>query len=115
VRKPVTVAIKRDATYPPLLLQLVSHGQAADLTTAVGVELRMHTDTAPRTRKFTGAFAIVDPPTLGQVLYAWRPSDTDTAGDYLAEVRILYGDGTTERLPEPSFIRVHIDADLDNA
>lgn len=116
-RKPTIIALKRHDTYPAITVTLADNRtrEPLDLTTAVAVQLRMYTDTAPRVVKALGAFDIVDPPTSGVVSYVWDPADTDTAGEYLAEIRVLYDDGTLERAPEKDFIRIHIDPDLDNA
>ena len=112
-----TIGLKRHDTLTSFQIQLVSRrtGQPIDLTDAARIEFRLYSDTAPRVRKILGSAGIVGDPTNGTVKYIWQPGDTDAVGDYLGEVRVLYDDGDGEAMPEQKFLRIHIDADLDNA
>lgn len=112
-----SISLKRNDTLQSFQIQLVSRrtGQPIDLTDASRIEFRMYTDAAPRVRKVFGSAGIVGVATNGTVKYIWQPGDTDAVGDYLGEVRVLYDDGDGEAMPEQKFLRIHIDADLDNA
>jgi hypothetical protein len=64
--------------------------------------------------KVSASATIVDGPT-GLVKYAPIAADTDTAGDYLAEWQVVFGDGSKRTFPNPGYRSVTITADLDNA
>ena len=44
--------------------------------------------------------------------YAWTPSDTDLAGRYQAEFKIIYADGAIETFPNRGFIDVFVAEDV---
>lgn len=50
-----------------------------------------------------------DPPV---VRYDWQDGETDTAGIYEAEFRVLYADNTTETFPNSGFLSVVIKEDV---
>ena len=44
--------------------------------------------------------------------YAWTPFDTDLAGRYQAEFKIIYADGAVETFPNRGFIDVFVAEDV---
>lgn len=49
-----------------------------------------------------------DPETFGDVHYDWAEGDTDLAGGYVAEWKVLYTSGRIETFPDDSNLRVAI-------
>jgi hypothetical protein len=56
----------------------------------------------------------VDPVSLSppKVGYEWQSGDTDVAGRYQAEYRVVYADGSIETFPNNGFITVYIPPDV---
>lgn len=50
----------------------------------------------------------------GLFVYSWLPADTDTAGTFLAELEVTYGDGTVQTFPTRGHETVIIYGDLDS-
>jgi hypothetical protein len=60
-----------------------------------------------------GTIVINNPATIvnaaqGVVQYAWQPADTATAGKYLCEFRVTFGDGKVTSLPNDGYMEVII-------
>jgi len=49
------------------------------------------------------------PPVVG---YQWQAEDLDTAGNFLAEFEVTYGDGSVETFPNDEYIRIKVLSDL---
>jgi len=58
------------------------------------------------------AAATVKNATGGVVEYAWAAGDTDTAGDFKAEVEITYADGKKITAPSEGYIEIKIHPEL---
>ncbi len=58
-----------------------------------------------------GSAAITSAAT-GQVTYSWGTADTRTAGDYSAEIEIVWANGTVETFPNDSYWDVTIVDDI---
>lgn len=50
----------------------------------------------------------------GRLMYSFNASDTDTAGDYIAEFTAAFIDGSKITAPHDGYIRVRVVADLDD-
>ena len=48
------------------------------------------------------------------LMYSFNASDTDTAGDYIAEFTAAFIDGSKITAPHDGYIRVRVVADLDD-
>lgn len=99
-------AIKRGATDPPYLAQLVdANGDGIDLTTASGVTIRIQRGT-DATITFTGAIVTA---LTGNVSLTWAVSDTDiTEGVYNVEWIVDYGGGRSEVVPSKGYAQIEI-------
>lgn len=104
------VVIKRGDTQPAVQITcLGGDGQAVDLTGASARFLmKAEGASAPKVDRT----ADVHDAAAGLVWYAWQQGDTDTAGQFQAEVEITFGDGTKETFPAGDYIPILILADL---
>lgn len=85
-----------------------SDGTAVDLTTALGVTFRMWKQrTAGGTYK-VNTTATVDTPASGVVRYDWTATDTNEAGDYLAEFVIAWPSSKTQTVPTAGAFHVRV-------
>ena len=56
----------------------------------------------------TGARLTITDAATGVVTYNWGTADTNTAGDYEAEVEVMWNDGKPETFPNDSYWEVTI-------
>lgn len=104
---------KANDTAPAIEGQLTdSSGSPVDVTGA-SVTFIMKA-VGGNTPKINAAATIVTAAS-GIVKYTPATGDTDTAGDYLAEFQVIFGDGSKETFPNPAYLAVTITADLDDA
>lgn len=89
-------------------------GTTVDLTNASSAALRMRRYDSETLAVDGGVMTFLTPRTTGQVSYAWAAADTAVAdiGNYWADVRIVWSDGTTQSFPTPDFLSVEIVPDL---
>lgn len=106
-------SIKRNDTLPTFTIYVTDeNGDALDLTDGVSARVFMYTDADPRVEKIDATAGFVSPRTTGGIEYGWNLADTDEAGEYLAEVEIVFADGGILTFPTEGFVRVHIWEDL---
>jgi BppU N-terminal domain len=103
--------IKRNDRRPRFRVQLTSNGDPVDLTDASAARFILKTGTTTKVNKQPMTF--VDRAT-GVVEYAWDATDTDTSGDYNAEVEIDWGGAPAElqTFPSTGYFTVKINDDL---
>jgi hypothetical protein len=98
--------IKQGDTLPLLQATLTDSNGAVNLSGAASVRFRMvSADTGAVT---VDALAQIADPLNGIVSYAWTPSDTSTAGEYLAEFLVTFGNGTVEHFPNDSYLWIRV-------
>lgn len=103
--------IKRNDLRPHFRVQLTQNGAPADLTGAVAARFIMKATSTLKVNRQTMTF--IDKPT-GVVEYAWGATDTDTTGEYNAEVEIDWGGAPTEyqTFPSKGYFAISISDDL---
>lgn len=101
--------IKRGDTSPGIKYALIPD----DLTLA-GATVRFQMENSAR-QTVIDAAATIDQATPPIVSYAWQAGDTDMAGNYSAEFRVTYADGSIETFPNCGFIAVSVCRDVANA
>ncbi len=107
---PTITRIKQNDTAPAFSATLLdSAGNAVNLSGATGLFLLKHTRT--RELKVSSAIVIVSA-VAGTVRYDWVTGDTDTPGDYDAEVQITFSDTTIETFPNGDYHRLIVLKDL---
>jgi hypothetical protein len=107
---------KRHSQRPYLRMRAqTSDGVAFDFTGAVGVTFVMYTKAAEPEEKVNASAAFVGDLSDGVIEYQWASSDVDTAGEFLAEFDVDYGEGEIMTLPENGNILVTIFADVNDA
>jgi hypothetical protein len=84
---------------------------AVDLTTAGTAYFNMRAANGGAVKISRGTATITSAAT-GVVTYAWGATDTDTAGDYEAELEILWNDGKAETFPNDTYWDVEIVDDV---
>lgn len=100
------VDIKQNDRLPALEITIKNTGgEPLDLTSASAKFIMVDAET--RTVKINASATIKDAAN-GVVEYAWAEGDTDTVGDYRAEVEITYADGKIITAPSLGFIPVKI-------
>jgi hypothetical protein len=86
-------------------------GNPIDLT---GSTIKFHMRLSGQPIKVNAA-AVVNPDQVtykGQGWYPWIAADTDTIGEFQAEVRVTYSTGKVETFPNNSYWPVYITAEL---
>ncbi len=84
-----------------------------DLTDATSVQFFLReVGAAPQDPPKVDAPATITDAVNGEVTYTWATGDTDTAGDYEAEVQILWDDGGIETVPNATYWEVTVVVDL---
>lgn len=102
-----TFRIKRGDTSPAL--QFALFPKSVVLT---GAAVRFQMENANRQTVIDAPAEVVEATGNPAVAYEWQPGDTDIAGEYQAEFRVEYIDGTIETFPNHGFIGVHIGRDV---
>lgn len=103
-------SIKRNDLLPPITATLTySDGTPVDVTGAT-VRFFMSALTGG-TAKVSGAATIVSG-TDGEVQYAWAGTDTDTAGDYMAEWEVKFPSTKRLTFPNNGYLAIQILPDL---
>jgi hypothetical protein len=91
-------------TFPFLEATLTMEGQPINLTNATSVTVRLKGLSSPNTL-ITGACTYPSP-TTGNVIYAWKTTDTEHEGEYEAEWEIAWNNGTISSVPNEGTKRV---------
>ena len=87
-------------------------GEAAvNLTTASTALFNMREAGGGAVKISLGGCAITSA-AAGEVTYTWGTTDTNTVGEYEAEVQITWGDGKFETFPNDSYFEVSIVDDI---
>ena len=98
---------------PDLSVRLLDDTAAVDLTNATAAKLRMSNRRVGL--KVDAAMTIADqslPATLGVVTYSWAAGDTDIAGDFDAEIQVVWPSGKPQTFPAHGHIGITIEKDL---
>jgi hypothetical protein len=104
--------MKQNDLEPSLELQLLDGSTPIDLTSVVDVLFLMK---ARRALKATGSMTVADQTILGNtgiVRYDWTQGDTDTVGQFNAEVQVIWPGLRPQTFPANSYITVDIQKDL---
>lgn len=105
--------IKQHDLEPGLEVQLLSGTTPVDLTMATAALFLMKSRKTGL--KATGAMTIADQSieaNLGVVTYDWQLGDTDTVGEYTAEVQVMWPANKPQTFPAHSYFTVGIEKDL---
>lgn len=108
-----TFYIKQHDLEPVLELQLLSGTVPVDLTQAESAFFLM--SSRKTGLKASGAMTITDqslPANVGVVRYAWQAGDTNTVGDFNAEVQVLWPADKPQTFPAHEYFTVSIGKDL---
>ena len=84
---------------------------AVNLTTATSAVFNMRTQ-AGTSLKINRGSATISSAASGEVTYQWGTIDTNTVGDYDAEIEVTWSDGKAETFPNDSYWTVSIVDDL---
>lgn len=108
--------MKKDDLLPVLILTLEDVNGAVDLSGASSAKLKMILRNSLGSTPKINAAITIDPDQVankGKVTYTWQGGDTDTVGNYYAEVEVLYG---TDPLtfPNNKYYTVSIIDDVDS-
>lgn len=108
--KPADFYIKRGDRLPVLGRTLrFTDGTAIDLTGCT-VRWKMMTKVGGVVK--VDAVATVVSASGGRVEYAWQTADTEVAGDFIGEWRVVYPDGKVLTVPTLNFVNVHVKESL---
>lgn len=105
--------IKQYDLRPDLKVRLLDEDVPVDLTNAAAARFIM--SSRRRGIKVDATMTILDQTeedTLGVVSYAWADGDTDTVGDFNAEVQIMWPSGRPQTFPASGYIQVTVVKDL---
>jgi len=98
--------IKKGDSAPPVEATLRKADRSViDLTDADSVHFQMGS--------LDNEAEIVDPPTSGQVRYEWGTGETDAAGIFNAEFKIMWAGGREQTVPNRGTIKVYISEDAE--
>lgn len=100
--------IKRNDTRPEISVTALDDAGAAVNLTGATVKFFMKQN---NTLKVNGTGSLISA-AAGTMKYQWVAADTDTAGDYLAEFQVTFGDGRILTFPNATYINVHVITDL---
>jgi hypothetical protein len=96
----------QDDRRPYLRAYLTRGGKAVELDLALGVKLKVYSDTdAPP--KVDSAANIIDA-TTALVEYEWAASDLDTPGDFWGCFEVDWGGNEYETLPDEGYIAITV-------
>ena len=103
--------IKKNDRRPRWRVQLTANGLPVNITGNSGVKFTMAATavSAPKVNK--ASMTVIDALT-GVVEYAWAAGDTDTAGQFLAEVEVDWGGSETQSFPSVGYFQIEITDDL---
>ena len=108
--------IKQNDTLPSLLVENMAYGDGTPVVFAAGdvgiFNMRLASD-PEATPKISGG-AVTLNTGLASCVYPWQPNDTDTAGDYHAEVEVTFASGGKATWPNFTNFIIRITDDLDN-
>ena len=102
-----TFFIKRGDTSPAIRYAL----EPAD-TNLTGAAVRFQMRVRGGVQVLDAGAAVIAAIGTPTVQYDWVPADTATAGQFEAEFRVVYADGTIETFPNCGFITVRIAEDV---
>lgn len=98
---------------PTWRVQLTANGEPVDVTGALNIRFTMSTGSPGDPPKVSSEpMDVVEAPN-GIVEYAWAAGDTDTAGNYNAEVEVEWEAGVTTTFPSKGYFLISIFEDLD--
>jgi hypothetical protein len=101
--------IKQNDLEPPLQVTLLDGTTPVDLTLATGVLFLMKNSGGLK----VNYAMVVDPnPTTGKVSYAWISGDTDTVGQYSAEIQVTWPAARPQTFPVDKYFVVDVQKDL---
>lgn len=106
--------LKSHDRLPSIQAILSSGGNPVDLS-AAGTSVKFIMKTAQGNTIKVNAAATIVTANSGVVRYDWLATDTDTAGEFLAEWQVTFSGGKTQTFPTTSYHSVSILADLDGA
>lgn len=101
--------IKRNDRRPKWRVQLTANGDPVDVSAATAVRFTMKSSGATKVNK--ASMTLVNAAT-GIVEYAWAAGDTDTSGDFNAEVEVDWGSSETQSFPSTGYFAIKINDDL---
>lgn len=84
---------------------------AVDLTAATGVVFNMR-QAGGTTIKISRSPGTITNAATGEVTYIWGTADTDTVGDYEAEIEVAWNDGKPETFPNNGYWDITITDDI---
>lgn len=105
--------IKQHDLEPSLVLQLLSDAVPVNLTQATGAIFLM--SSRKTGLKATGTMTIADQTVaddIGVVTYSWQAGDTDTVGEYTAEVQVTWPGNKPQTFPANQYFTVSVQKDL---
>lgn len=91
------IFVKQNDRRPAAPATIKRGSDVVDLSTATSVTFRMRERN--RMEMKVEAVAVVTDAVNGEVEYRWAEGDTDTAGTFYADWRIVWSDSTTETFP----------------
>ena len=84
-------------TYPPISGVLADENHVpVDLT---GCSVQFHMRNKESDELVVDSAALIDVPTVGEVVYAWKDGDMSVPGLFRAEFEVTYADGGVETFP----------------
>lgn len=103
------ITMKQNDTFPPLRAYLqMANGSPITLPEA---EVRLFVKDKEGNFKINTLVDIVDP-SKGYVEYNWKSTDTDTVGEYLAELEITFQVGNKLTVPSDGYITLNITKEI---
>ena len=105
-----TFQIKRGDTSPAIKYELLPSG-----ISLLGATVRFQMQNLSR-QTLIDAPAFIEQVTGPPIVsYAWAPEDTEKPGNYRAEFRVEYADGSIETFPNRGFINLKINPDVQDS
>ena len=102
-----TFQIKRGDTSPGIKYELLP----SDINLS-GATVRFQMQSLSR-QTIIDAPAVIEQTTAPPIVsYAWASGDTEKAGNYRAEFRVEYADGSIETFPNKGFINLKVNPDV---
>jgi hypothetical protein len=107
--------MKQNDTWPPLgdattpVVLKDDTGAAINLT---GATVKLFIRKADGTGTPLNRTVTIVTPANGTVRYDWVATDTDTAGDYVMEYQITFGDGKIATVPTEGYITLQVIDDI---